>query len=219
MAALGKPLVIVLINGRPLSVVNANAKANALVEGWYLGQNTGTAMADILFGDANPGGHLPVTIPRSVGQLPMFYNYKPSAHRGYLFDTTAPLFPFAGASPIRVSISPRRALDGHDQAGRFRHGIGRREEHRRPRRRRGRAALSPPAGSPPSRGRSRSSRASSASRSRPAKSKTLTFNPSARTNCALYNQAMQRVVEPGAFDVMVGGNSQDLKTAVLTVAG
>jgi len=69
-------------------------RANALVEGWYLGQEGGTAMADVLFGDANPGGKLPVTIARSVGQLPMFYNQKPSAHRGYIFDSKEPLFPF-----------------------------------------------------------------------------------------------------------------------------
>ena len=74
--------------------MKSRSKANALVEGWYLGQEGGTAMADILFGDANPGGKLPVTIPRSVGQLPMFYNQKPSAHRGYLFDSKDPLFPF-----------------------------------------------------------------------------------------------------------------------------
>jgi beta-glucosidase len=70
------------------------ARANALVEGWYLGQEGGTAMADVLFGDANPGGKLPVTIARSVGQLPLFYNQKPSAHRGYAFDSKEPLFPF-----------------------------------------------------------------------------------------------------------------------------
>ena len=69
MFALGKPVVVVLINGRPHAVAEIASKANALVEGWYLGQEGGTAMADILFGDANPGGKLPVTIPRSVGQL------------------------------------------------------------------------------------------------------------------------------------------------------
>ena len=69
-------------------------RANALVEAWYPGQEGGTALADILFGDANPGGKLPVTIARSSGQLPLFYNQKPSAHRGYLFDSKDPLFPF-----------------------------------------------------------------------------------------------------------------------------
>ncbi len=94
MFALGKPVVVVLINGQPLSIPEVAARRNALVEGWYLGQEGGTAMADILFGDANPGGKLPVTIARSVGHLPMFYNQKPSARRGYLFESTEPLFPF-----------------------------------------------------------------------------------------------------------------------------
>jgi beta-glucosidase len=94
LKAMGKPITVVLINGRPASTVKIAAEANALVEGWYLGEQGGNAMADVLFGDVNPGGKLPVTIARSVGQLPVFYNAKPTARRGYLFDTTEPLFPF-----------------------------------------------------------------------------------------------------------------------------
>ena len=106
MFALGKPVVVVLINGPPLSIPEVAAKTNALVEGWYPGQEGGTALADILFGDANPGGKLPVTVARSVGQLPMFYNQKPSAHRGYLFDSKDPLFPFGfGLSYTTFDIS------------------------------------------------------------------------------------------------------------------
>ncbi|MET0322680.1 MAG: glycoside hydrolase family 3 N-terminal domain-containing protein [Duganella sp.] len=92
--ALGKPTVVVLLNGRPLSVNLLAEKADALLEGWYMGQETGHAVADILFGRANPGGKLPVSIARSVGQLPIFYNYKPSARRGYIDGSTKPLFPF-----------------------------------------------------------------------------------------------------------------------------
>src|SRR3546814_3304085 len=91
LKALGKPIVVVLTNGRPLAVNTVAEQANALIEGWYGGEQGGTAMADVLFGSVNPGGKLPVTIARSVGQLPLFYNHKPSAQRGYLFDTTAPL--------------------------------------------------------------------------------------------------------------------------------
>ena len=140
--ALGKPVVVVLINGRPLSVVNVSEKANALVEGWYLGQETGTAMADVLFGDYNPGGKLPVTIARSVGQLPMFYDYKPTAHRGYLFDTTAPLYPFGYGLELHDLRHLRAAPFGrHHQAGWLGGCLGGCEEHRRPRGRRGGAAL------------------------------------------------------------------------------
>lgn len=92
--ALGKPLVSLLFNGRPLSVANLAEKSDALLECWYLGQEAGTAVADVLTGKHNPSGKLPITIPRSVGHLPAFYNYRPSARRGYLFDESTPLFPF-----------------------------------------------------------------------------------------------------------------------------
>jgi beta-glucosidase len=71
MFATGKPVVVVLINGRPLGIDEIEADAAAIIEGWYLGQEGGTAMADVLFGKVNPGGKLPVTIPRDVGQLPL----------------------------------------------------------------------------------------------------------------------------------------------------
>ena len=65
-----------------------------IFECWYLGQETGHAVAEVLFGDYNPGGKLPITFPRSAGHLPVFYNYKPSARRGYLFDDVSPLYRF-----------------------------------------------------------------------------------------------------------------------------
>src|SRR6185437_9585111 len=66
----------------------------AILDGWYLGQEGGTAAAEVLFGDYNPGGKLPITVPRSVGQLPDYYYQKPSAKREYLGSTTEPLYPF-----------------------------------------------------------------------------------------------------------------------------
>jgi len=94
LLALGKPLVVLLFNGRPLSIREVAESAPAILECWYLGQETGTAVAEVLFGDTNPSGKLPISIPRSVGHVPAFYNHKPSARRGYLFDDVSPLYPF-----------------------------------------------------------------------------------------------------------------------------
>jgi beta-glucosidase len=94
MLATGKPVVVFLFNGRPLSIVDIAKNVPAIFECWYLGQECGHAVADVLFGDFNPGGKLPISFPRSAGHLPAFYNYKPSARRGYLFDDVSPLFAF-----------------------------------------------------------------------------------------------------------------------------
>ena len=90
----GKPVIVMLINSGPLSVNYIAARVPAILEGFYLGQETGTAVADVLFGDHNPGGKLAVSFPRSVGQLPIYYNHKPTARRGYLYTSKEPLFPF-----------------------------------------------------------------------------------------------------------------------------
>ena len=94
MVSLGKPVVALVFNGRPLSITHLSNHVPAIFECWYMGQETGRAVADALFGEVNPGGKLPITIPRSVGHLPAFYNYKPSARRCYLFDDATPLYPF-----------------------------------------------------------------------------------------------------------------------------
>ncbi|MEI6076628.1 MAG: glycoside hydrolase family 3 N-terminal domain-containing protein [Verrucomicrobiota bacterium] len=94
LIATGKPVVVLLFNGRPISINYAAQNAPAILECWYLGQEAGHAVAEVLFGDHNPGGRLPISIPRSVGHLPVFYNHKPSARRGYLMDKVSPLFAF-----------------------------------------------------------------------------------------------------------------------------
>ena len=94
MLSTGKPVIVFLFNGSPLSIQYLNENVPVIFECWYLGQECGHAVADVLFGDFNPGGKLPITIPRSAGHLPAFYNYKPSARRGYLFDDVSPLYPF-----------------------------------------------------------------------------------------------------------------------------
>jgi beta-glucosidase len=90
----GKPTVVVLINSGPLSINYIAENVPAILEGFYLGQETGVGVADVLFGDYNPAGKLTISFPRSVGQLPLYYNRKPTARRGYLFANKESLFPF-----------------------------------------------------------------------------------------------------------------------------
>ena len=215
--ALGKPTVVFLLNGRPLSVNLLAEKADALIEGWYMGQETGNAAADILFGRANPGGKLPVSIARTVGQLPIYYNYKPTARRGYLDGTTKPLYPFGyGLSYTTFDISAPMlekatiaAADSLDVAidvtntGKF-------------------------AGDEVVQLYIRDDVSSV---TRPVLElkhfKRVTLNPGEKqtvvftitpADLQFYNVDMQRVVEPGTFTISAGPNSVDLKTAVLTVA-
>jgi beta-glucosidase len=94
MLATGKPVIVLLFNGRPISINYVSQHVPVILECWYLGQEGGRAVADVLFGDYNPGGKLPITIPRSAGHLPAYYNYKPFARRGYLFDDISPLYAF-----------------------------------------------------------------------------------------------------------------------------
>ncbi len=126
--ATGTPVVLVLMNGRPLSIPWAAMHVPAIVEAWEPGERGGEAVADVLFGDVNPSGRLAITIPRSSGQLPDYYNYKPSKEywiqqawshdRGYADMPATPLYPFGYGlsytnfvdSNLRISpaqISPR----------------------------------------------------------------------------------------------------------------
>jgi beta-glucosidase len=105
MLATGKPVVVLLFNGRPLSIREVAETVPAVLECWYLGQEAGRAVAQVLFGDFNPGGKLPISFPHSVGHIPAFYNHKPSARRGYLFDDASPLFAFGyGLSYTTFSV-------------------------------------------------------------------------------------------------------------------
>ncbi len=95
----GRPVIAVLVNGRPLAIPWLEESANAILEAWLPGEEGGAAVAEILFGDANPGGKLPLTFPRHVGQLPIFYNHKPSGMKShwygdYVSEKAAPLYPF-----------------------------------------------------------------------------------------------------------------------------
>ncbi len=98
----GTPVIVVLINGRPLSVEWTAENVPGIIEAWNCGEKGGDAVADIIFGDYNPSGRLSVTIPRNVGQLPVYYNYKPSkkywldarGNRAYVDMNPRPLFEF-----------------------------------------------------------------------------------------------------------------------------
>lgn len=214
--ALGKPTVVVLLNGRPLSVNYLAENAPALIEGWYLGQETGNAVADVLFGKASPGGKLPVTIARSVGQLPVFYNRKPTARRGYLFDTTAPLYPFGyGLSYTRFDISAPRLADSRIAVGENARvtvdvaNTGRRtgDEVVQLYVRDEEASVTRPVLE-----LKRFRRVTL----KPGERRTITFELKP-DDLALWNMEMKRVVEPGTFTILVGPNSVDLKSAKLTV--
>ncbi|HEY8934858.1 MAG TPA: glycoside hydrolase family 3 C-terminal domain-containing protein, partial [Cyclobacteriaceae bacterium] len=99
----GKPVVVVLMNGRPLTINWIDKNVSSILETWFLGTQSGYAIADVLFGDYNPSGKLPVTFPRSVGQIPIFYNMKNTGRpmdrnnkytSKYLDESNDPLYPF-----------------------------------------------------------------------------------------------------------------------------
>jgi beta-xylosidase len=118
LAATGVPLVLVVVGGRPLQIGDALAHARAAVGAFYLGQEGGTALAELLFGDVAPSGHLPITWPRSVGQLPAYYYRKPSARGEYLFSSAKPLFPFGwGLTYTTFSHSELRVTPEHIRPG------------------------------------------------------------------------------------------------------
>ena len=216
--ALHKPTVVVLLNGRPLSVNYLAGQAPALLEGWYLGQETGHGVADVLFGKVNPGGKLPVTIARSVGQLPLYYNHKPTSHRGYLFDTAEPLYPFGyGLSYTSFSISPPRVVTPTIAAGQP-------------------AEVDVDVANTGSRVGDEVVQLyvhdDEASVTRPVielkRFQRVTLAPGARRtvkftltpdDLALWNPDMVKVVEPGTFTIYAGPNSVDLKAAKLTATG
>ena len=216
--ALGKPTIVLLLNGRPLSVNLLAEKADALIEGWYLGQETGHAVADVLFGRVNPGGKLPVSIARDVGQLPVFYNRKPTARRGYLFGETRPLYPFGyGLSYTTFEVGaprPAKASIGAGESVRVdvdvkNTGVRAGDEVVQLYLRDEAASVTRPLLE-----LKKFRRVTLA----PGETRTLSFELTP-ADLAIWNIDMKRVVEPGKFTVMAGGNSVDLKSASFAVVG
>jgi beta-glucosidase len=126
IAATGKPVALVLINGRPLNLTWASDHIPAILEAWHPGNEGGNGIADLLFGDANPGGKLPITWPRNVGQIPIYYahnlTHQPEGSRGfssrYWDQTGAPLYPFGhGLSYTKFSVSNLKLASAQVKSG------------------------------------------------------------------------------------------------------
>jgi beta-glucosidase len=216
MLALKKPVVVFLLHGRPNTIQYIAENVPAILEGWYLGQEGGTAVADVLFGSFNPGGKLPISVPRSVGQLPVYYYQKPSTRLQYVDSTADPLYPFGwGLSYTTfeysgLSVSP-------DSIGTS-----------------GSVAVSVQVTNT---GKVRGDevvqlyiRDEVSSVTRPVKElkgfRRITLDPGEMQTVeftlgqdafSFLNRDMKLAVEPGTFKIMVGGNSVDLLEATLTV--
>lgn len=214
--ATGKPVVVMLISSGPLAINYIAENVPAILEGFYLGQETGTGVADVLFGDYNPAGKLPISFPRSVGQLPIYYNYKPTAKRGYLFTSKEPLFPFGhGLSYTTFEYStPTVTPASIGPSGRAEVSVTIKNTGQR-------------AGDEVVQLYIRDL-VSSVTRPvkelkdfrritlAPGESKTVTFTITP-DKLSFYNLHMERVVEPGQFDIMVGTSSAKFQTAKLEV--
>lgn len=223
LKATGKPLVIVLMNGRPLALVRENGMADAMLETWFAGTEGGNAVADVLFGDANPSGKLPMTFPRAVGQIPLYYNHLPTGrpfdpehpdkYTSRYFDiTNGPLFPFGyGLSYTTFNVSditlsaPTMKAGGKLQARVTVTNTGDREGatvvqmylHQTM------ASSSRPV---------KELKGFRRVNLKPGESRVVSFDITDDA-LAFYNAQVKRVVEPGKFDVYVGLDSEKLKTA------
>jgi beta-glucosidase len=219
VSAVGKPVVLLLIGGRPASINFAAEHVPAILEGWYLGQAAGTAVADVLFGDVNPGGKLPITFPRSVGQIPAYYYHKPSARRGYIFSNAEPLFPFGHGlsyttfaysnlhlsretitaeetAVLSVDVTNTGERAGDEVVQLYVHDLLSTRVTRPVKLLKGfrRIPL------------------------QPGECETVRFEVG-REQLQFLNESMQRVVEPGQFELMVGGSSKAVQSVLLEVSG
>jgi beta-glucosidase len=205
-----------LINGRPLSIPDVAAKVPAILEIWYAGQEGGTAVAEALFGDINPGGKLPITVPRTVGQLPVYYNRRPTSFRNYLFESRAPLFAFghglsytsftlddlklasteistSGRTTMSVKVTNTGTRPGDEVVQMYVHDVV--------------ASVTRPVKQ--LRGFKRVSL-------KPGESTVVTL-PIGPEALWLIDQHMERKVEPGQFEILVGTSSETSLKTMLTV--
>jgi len=201
LIATGKPVIVYLAHGRPLSINYASEHAAAIIDGWYTGEEAGNAFASLLFGDVNPSGKLTISIPRSVGQIPIYYNHKPSAqYFEYVAEKNTPLYPFGyglsytSFSYSKPSVSGRVASVNVTNSGNVAGDeIVQLYIHQKV-----------------------------SSVTRPVKElkdfSRISLNPGETKNVsfliddsklAMWNKEMKYVVEPGVFEIMIGKNSND----------
>ena len=223
LKATGKPLVIVLMNGRPLALPWEAENADAMLEAWFSGTEGGNAIADVLFGDVNPSGKLPMTFPRAVGQVPLYYNHLPTGrpfdpvhpdkYTSRYFDiTNGPLYPFGyglsytsfSVSDIKLSAPTMKAggalkasvtvTNTGDRAGATVVQLYLNQPV---------ASISRPV---------EELRGFSRVDLKPGESRDVSFDIT-DDDLAFYNQRMKRVVEPGKINVYVGLDSSAVKAS------
>jgi beta-glucosidase len=227
VSASAKPVAVVLMNGRALAIPELAREAPAILETWFLGSQHGAAVADVLFGDYNPGGKLPVTFPRATGQIPIYYNHRNTGRPSdttnhytsrYLDLASSPLFPFGyGLSYTTFAYSNLRVSSPRIQA---RDSVAVSVDVRNSGDRTGDEVVqlyirdSVASVEEPIKALKGFQRISV----RPGETRTITFWIGAEA-LALYDRQMRRVVEPGIFTVYAGTNSDNVLAAHLEVTG
>jgi beta-glucosidase len=225
LQATGKPTIVVLMNGRPLTITWLAGNTSAILETWFAGSQAGNAIADVLFGDVNPGGKLPATFPRAVGQIPLYYNHKntgrpPDAKNKYtskyLDVDWKPLFPFGyGLSYTQFKITnlqlsaQRVPLNGKLTVNVGVENTGKRagDEVVQLYIRDTAASVTRPV---------KELKGFQRITLRPGEKKQVEFVLTAE-QLGFWNRQMRFTVEPGEFKVMVGPNSEDLLEATFEV--
>ena len=218
LKATGKPLIVVVVQGRPYSVSWAAEHADALLTTWYPGEKGGCALADVLFGRYNPSGRLTISIPRFVGQLPVYYNHSYQARKDYVDMTCKPLFPFGyGLSYTTFTYTELKLRPASIQAGESttasvlvkntgaEAGATVVQLYIRDRL----ATCIRPL---------KELKGFAKVHLEPGEQKLVKLAITPDELC-FHNEKLEKIVEPGEFTIMAGGNSQELIDATLTVTG
>jgi len=212
-----KPTIVLLLNGGPLAVPDIARDVPAILEGFYLGQETGAAVARVLFGDVSPSGKLPMSIPRATGAVPAYYNYKPSARRLYLFEEPGPLWPFGHGLAYTsfaysaLTVTPARIpATGTATASVTVTNVGKRAADEVVQLYVNDVVSSVTRPVQELRGFQRVHLG-------PGESKRVEL-PLGPAELSFIDEKMRRTVEPGSFEVMMGGSSADITKTTLEVA-